>query len=767
MGCDGALIGFAGTATARARSTCTRRSSAQRLRARVRDLGAPRPARALLLARADPRLPAADEGSAEAAGPDRARDGARAAARRRRRRARGAAAPRAHAGLLAAGAARRGGLSAEPARTRGPSSVRVETDARIARVVPGAAGRALGGPDGRRSRSAARDGAFAVGHTRPTVERAARRATDGSDIGPAQGAARSAWSPSRSKRGHFTAELARPAARDADERNASVDSAGRLRRRRNRRSHCAGRAWRCGPRPGRARWSPKQVGCARRRVRRRAHTPDRRTRRAQSDGRLRHRARPGRGPQRRSPSRSKSGHFTSAARADAQRASSTNAMRASVLRTSERIATSALTELIAHRVTRAAGRALRAARCRSRRRPPHADAAAPATIGRAQCPARSAPGTRTQCERRFRRTSGTHRENAVTDLTAHRVTRAVGRALRAHDVGAVAALHTPTPLHRRPSGARSARPAAREAHGTQCERRFRRTSGTHREERLDRARSTPRDARCGPGAACARCRSRRRPAHADAAAPATIGRAQCPARSAPGTPHAMRASVSTRNRNAAIDAAPQHAVDEVQRAIGARRELRVVRDDDERRADGAIELEHQVEHLARGLAVEVAGRLVGEHAARPRHQRARERDALALAAGQLARQVLAGGAPRPTRSSIARACARAASAGVAADRERHRDVLERGELRQQVVELVDEAERAVAHAAALGFATATRTAGPRRATSPAVGASSPPSRCSSVLLPEPGRADDRDALADARPSRSTPISTGTSSGPLR
>ena len=49
-----------------------------------------------------------------------------------------------------------------------------------------------GGPDGRRSRSAARDGAFAVGHTRPTVERAARIATDGSESVPAQGAARSA-----------------------------------------------------------------------------------------------------------------------------------------------------------------------------------------------------------------------------------------------------------------------------------------------------------------------------------------------------------------------------------------------------------------------------------------------------------------------------------------------------------------------------------------------------------------------------------------------
>src|SRR5688572_12723187 len=40
----------------------------------------------------------------------------------------------------------------------------------------------------------------------------------------------------------------------------------------------------------------------------------------------------------------------------------------------------------------------------------------------------------------------------------------------------------------------------------------------------------------------------------------------------------------------------------------------------------------------------------------------------------------------------------------APDQEWHRHVLDRGELRQQVVELVDEAERAVAHAAALDLA---------------------------------------------------------------
>ena len=84
----------------------------------------------------------------------------------------------------------------------------------------------------------------------------------------------------------------------------------------------------------------------------------------------------------------------------------------------------------------------------------------------------------------------------------------------------------------------------------------------------------------------------------------------------------------------------QLPVDEVQRAIRTRRELGIVRDDDERGADVGVELEHEVEYLARGLAVEVAGRLVGEHAARLGDERTRERHALALAARQFAGTML-------------------------------------------------------------------------------------------------------------------------------
>src|SRR6188768_3561865 len=58
------------------------------------------------------------------------------------------------------------------------------------------------------------------------------------------------------------------------------------------------------------------------------------------------------------------------------------------------------------------------------------------------------------------------------------------------------------------------------------------------------------------------------------------------------------------------------------------------------------------------------------------------------------------------------------------------------------------------------------SAAPWTRTSPAVGRSSPPSRCSNVLLPDP----DAPTIATRSPtatSRSMPSSTGTSSGPLR
>ena len=79
----------------------------------------------------------------------------------------------------------------------------------------------------------------------------------------------------------------------------------------------------------------------------------------------------------------------------------------------------------------------------------------------------------------------------------------------------------------------------------------------------------------------------------------------------------------------------------------------IVADEEIGEAEVAPQLGQQVQDLRLHRDVERAGRLVAHHDARPQHQRAGDRDPLALAARQLGR---AGGRPisavRPTRASI-------------------------------------------------------------------------------------------------------------------
>ena len=67
------------------------------------------------------------------------------------------------------------------------------------------------------------------------------------------------------------------------------------------------------------------------------------------------------------------------------------------------------------------------------------------------------------------------------------------------------------------------------------------------------------------------------------------------------------------------------------------RRARVVRDEHQGRAAVALQREEQVDDLPAGGLVEIAGRLVGHQNRRVRRQRAGDRDALLLAAGELRR----------------------------------------------------------------------------------------------------------------------------------
>ena len=80
-------------------------------------------------------------------------------------------------------------------------------------------------------------------------------------------------------------------------------------------------------------------------------------------------------------------------------------------------------------------------------------------------------------------------------------------------------------------------------------------------------------------------------------------------------------------------------VGEEQHAVGDRRGVRVVRDHHGGLAERVDRVAQQREDLAAGGRVQVAGRLVGEHHARARHERAGDGHALLLAARQLGRAV--------------------------------------------------------------------------------------------------------------------------------
>ena len=73
-----------------------------------------------------------------------------------------------------------------------------------------------------------------------------------------------------------------------------------------------------------------------------------------------------------------------------------------------------------------------------------------------------------------------------------------------------------------------------------------------------------------------------------------------------------RAQIRSLNREGLL----QLSVDQMQRSVRLRGKLGIMRHDHQSGADGAIELEHQVEHRAGVVPVEIARRLVGKHASR-------------------------------------------------------------------------------------------------------------------------------------------------------
>ena len=99
-----------------------------------------------------------------------------------------------------------------------------------------------------------------------------------------------------------------------------------------------------------------------------------------------------------------------------------------------------------------------------------------------------------------------------------------------------------------------------------------------------------------------------------------------------------------------------------------------------------IDVFEDLQHQLPGLVVERAGRLVAEQDVRTLGDRARDRHALLLAAGELGRKVVEAFA-QPDQPQRLRRVHR-----IAGDRGHQLDVLARGERGDQVVELEDEAD---------------------------------------------------------------------------
>src|SRR3712207_1315824 len=153
-----------------------------------------------------------------------------------------------------------------------------------------------------------------------------------------------------------------------------------------------------------------------------------------------------------------------------------------------------------------------------------------------------------------------------------------------------------------------------------------------------------------------------------------------------GTPKSSSTSLSLPVRLVARDAAVAHA----DRAVRPGRDRRVVGDQDEGLLLPLVHPDQEVHDPLRRLRVEGAGRFVGPDYGRVVHERAGDGYALLLAAAHLGRTFLClirephhlDGFLRPLAGLLRL---------LAGDQERKLDVLERGEDRDQVVGLKDEA----------------------------------------------------------------------------
>ena len=179
------------------------------------------------------------------------------------------------------------------------------------------------------------------------------------------------------------------------------------------------------------------------------------------------------------------------------------------------------------------------------------------------------------------------------------------------------------------------------------------------------------------------------------------------------------------------------AIAKLDDALGVLRNVRLMRDDDDRQVPLTIEPLKNFHHFDGRARIERAGRLIRQNERRIVHQRARQSDTLLLASRQLIRHVaLAVGKTdfrqRRARSARALACA---DAGID---QRQFDVLERGSSRNKIEALEDKADILIPNVREPGLST-VETSTPSRKYCPFVGRSRQPMMF--IIVDFPNRTD--------------------------
>ncbi len=203
------------------------------------------------------------------------------------------------------------------------------------------------------------------------------------------------------------------------------------------------------------------------------------------------------------------------------------------------------------------------------------------------------------------------------------------------------------------------------------------------------------------------------------------------------------------------------AVVEEEDPVGDRGCARLVRDHHGCLAVAVGRVPHELEDLAARLRVEVPGRLVGEEDRRPRDERARDRDALLLAARELRRAGGCGGSRGPSgRAASSSHSLSGFSPAIESGRTTFSSALSIGRrLKNWKTKPMCSRRRSVSFASMSSVISV-----PAIETVPDVGLSRPARMCMSVDLPEP----DGPMTATSSPERtvrSTPRSASTAVSP--